>query len=342
MKSKKEEISGIKSRKIKTSEKKFNYSKPIFSAVFVWIIIFLFVLGVLLYVLYLNLPGNPEKLNLGLENLPELENGSFNGAVQFYPNMKFNHNSISYSLDPLCSAEKVDRLEEAFTELSDKVGLINFYEVSNNSDIEVVCSEYSKQAPEGDYFIAGEGGAREIIQTGRYNVINQGIILLHENPHNFYECEWANIELHELIHVFGFDHINNEDSLMYPLLTSCNQKLDEVIVDKLKELYSKENLADLYFEEVSAIKSGRYLNFNLTVKNSGLVDAKNINLNVLDDGKLVKTFDLDDLKYGAGVKIEIQNLRLIHRNPEEIKFVLDGGDLIKEIDEGNNVAKSNF
>jgi hypothetical protein len=295
--------------------------------------------AIIIYFIYLNFPTGSEKVELDVETLPELE--IVEESEQFFPKMKFNHNSISYMLDSACSQEKRNRVIEAFDELSSLVSSISFYEVSTNPDIEVVCSEYSKKTP-GDYFVAGEGGAKEIIQTGRYNIITEGVIILHGNPHGFYECEWANIELHELIHVFGFDHSSNENSLMYPYLSSCDQKLDSSIINMLKELYAEENLPDLYFQDFNVIKKGRYLDFNLTVKNSGSIDAKGVSFDVLDEGGLVKTFSLDDLKFGAGMKVEIQNLRLIHRNPDEIKFVIDRNNLIKEIDEENNIAKTIF
>ena len=42
------------------------------------------------------------------------------------------------------------------------------------------------------------------------------------------------------------------------------------------------------------------------------------------------------------MKVEIQNLKLIHKNPKEIQFVIDKDNLIKEIDEENNIAKTSF
>ncbi len=299
----------------------------------------LIALAVIIYFVYLNFPFGAENLDLDIENLPELE--GIGESEQFYPNMKFNHNSISYKIDSACSQEKRDRMISAFNELSFKVSAIDFYEVLTTPDIEVLCSEYIKQTP-GDYFIAGEGGAKEIIQTGRYNIITEGIVLLHGNPHEFYKCDWPNIEFHELIHVFGFDHSADKNSLMYPYLNSCDQKLDVSIINTLKDLYSEENLPDLYFKELNVAKKGIYLDFNLTVKNSGAIDAKDVSFDVLDDGQLVKTFDLGDLIFGGGMRIEIQNLKLIHKNPDEISFVIDGNNLIKEIDEKNNIAKTGF
>ncbi len=313
-----------------------------------WILNVIFVLliiGIILvvaYFIYLNLPGSPEGIKTIIEP-PKLEVSNLNSEVkQFYPNMKFNHNSISYKIDSACTEEKTNRMIEAFDKLANKTEIISFYSVSVNPDIEVSCSKQEKHAIDKDYFIAGEGGAKEIIQTGRYNVITQGIILLYSNPEKFLECEWPNIELHELLHVFGFNHSEDENSLMYAYLESCEQRLDLSIVNDLKKLYSKENLADLYFEEVSAIKKGRYLDFNVSIKNSGIINANSVVISIFDNNKKIDDFDLKDIPFGAGVNFNVQNLKLNSRSSENIELIIDFDNLIKEIDEENNIAKLEF
>ncbi len=311
----------------------------------IFILIILLVLLILIggYFIYQNIPGAPQKLDAIIKEPAGLEIGNLSYEVrQFYPNMKFNHNSISYEIDSACSEEKNQRMIEAFNELENKVGIISFYPVSIEPDIEVSCSEREKLSVQKDYFIAGEGGAKEIIQTRRYNVITNGIVLLHGNPHGFYKCEWPNIELHELLHVFGFDHSQDKDSLMYRYLESCDQKLDEGIINDLKQLYSQKNLADLYFERVVGIKKGRYLDFNVSIKNSGVIAAENVILSVFDNENKLEDFELNDVSFGAGVNFQVQNLKLRSRSSENIEFVIDAGNLINEIDEKNNIAKLDF
>jgi archaellum component FlaF (FlaF/FlaG flagellin family) len=303
------------------------------------IIILVILVGI--YFLYLNIPGKPENLNPVIVDVPELKNQTFNNVIQFFPNMKFNHNSISYKIDSDCSGVKRSRMIMAFNDLESKIGLISFKEVVNEGDIEVSCSEEQKESIEKNYFIAGEGGAKEVIQTGRYNIIANGTVLLYkENGRK--ECDWSNVELHELVHVFGFGHSTNPDSLMYPYLEDCNQELDESIINELRRLYSEENLVDLYFDDVNVVKKGKYLDFNLTIKNSGSINSESSEFSVLEEGKVVEDFDLEKINYGAGIIIEIKNLRLRSRNPDEIRFIIDRKDLIKEIDEENNVALVSF
>ena len=190
----------------------------------------IFLIGLLLfsltlsYYLYMNLPGKSENLNVDIENstkeisgnekIQGIENKTLEKVGQFYPKMKFNHNSVSYEIDPACTLNQKERVIGAFDMVSEEVNLISFYEAASNADIEVSCSKDDKSISEKDYFIAGEGGAKEIIQTERYNVITQGVILLYGEKKGV-QCDWPNVELHELLHVFGFGHSSDKDSLMY-------------------------------------------------------------------------------------------------------------------------------
>lgn len=291
-----------------------------------------------LYFLYLNTPGEPQSLDI---QTTTFEN--FSDTIQFYPNMKFNHNQISFTINPNCNQEQQKKMVAALGELSNKVNSIIFKEVLMDPDIEITCSPETEESNiNKNYFIAGEGGAKEIVQTGRYNIITNGLILLYQNQKKSIECNSPNTEIHEIIHVFGFGHSDNKNSLMYPILESCEQKLDESIIEELNRLYSEENLPDLYFEEAKATRKGRYLDFNITIKNSGAIDAKDNNLVILDQGEVVETRPLGEIKYGAGIFLETENLRLINRNSNEIQFIIDYNNMIKEIDKMNNKIVFNF
>lgn len=296
-----------------------------------------------IYIFYINTPRNPENMDIVIAGETEYQNITLDNIRQFQPNMKFNKNNLSYKIDPFCDSSKTKKMKEAFEILSKDVGNIFFYETDANATIEVECSNDKKinEGKDNDFFIAGEGGGKDIIKTGRFNIITTGIILLYNYPIEYEECNTPNIELHELLHVFGFDHTKNQDSIMYPYL-SCKQKLDESIILELKKLYSEPNLADLYFEDASAIKKGRYLDFNMTIKNSGVIDAENVTFSIIDDGEIVETKKLGTIKYGAGVTIKIENLKLIHLNPKRIIFKIDNYNLIKEIDKKNNIAEIKF
>ncbi|MDP2925009.1 MAG: CARDB domain-containing protein [Nanoarchaeota archaeon] len=295
------------------------------------------------YIIYSYIPGEPESLDVEI-NKDIVENISLSDVKQFYPNMKFNHNNISYFIYADCDLAKSSRVIKAFNILSEEIGYINFYDSIKNADIEVICSENDKQKlnSEKEFFIAGEGGAREIVKTGKNNVIINGTILLYKYSQNYKQCNAPNVEIHELIHVFGFDHSENKNSLMNPYLISCNQKIDESIVLELKRLYSESNFPDLYFEEVKAIKRGRYLDFNVTIKNSGTIDSMNTSLGVYEDGKLIESEPLGIIKFGGGVFYNVESLRISKSNPNKIVFKIDPNNTVKENDKTNNVAEIKF
>lgn len=307
------------------------------------LIILLFLLLYFAYLLYLNLPGEPQNF--------DVVDGDYRGEnqtpknLQFSPNMKFNHNNISYYIYPDCDKTKVEKIVKAFSIISEKVELIEFYSTYENPDIEVVCSKSNFEPTEESlkrYYIAGEGGAKEIVKSGDFNIITNGTILLYKYPFEIRECNVPVVELHETLHVFGFDHSQNEESLMNSYLVSCMQDIDPTIINELKRLYSIPNLAELYFENLKAVKKGRYLDFNLTIKNYGLVDANNTVLSILDDGELAEDREIKELKYGAGIIIQVENLKLIHRNPKKITFIIDRENSIEEFDKKNNIAEINI
>jgi len=313
------------------------------------LVILIVVLIFFLYFIYQNIPGEPEQPNITLKQLEQnktdsLKIGNLSYQVkQFYSNTKFNHNSISYKINPDCDEEKKERMLSAFNELSAKVNTISFYESSDEADIDIACSKEAESLEklEEGFFIAGEGGAREVVKTERYNVITSGVILLYETKKGI-KCQWPNVELHELLHVFGFAHSEDENSLMAPLLESCEQKLDESIIDELNRLYSQENLADLYFINVNAIKKGIYLDFNATIRNSGTIEAENVLLSVFDGGEEAGEFNLGNISFGGGVTYKVTNLKLKSRNSKSIDIIIDSENSVREIDETNNVVKLEF
>jgi hypothetical protein len=308
-------------------------------------IILTFLLVILLivtsYYLYLNIPSPIEDLKINL-NQPSSQSPILSKSNQFYPNMKFNHNTITYGINQDCSQEQKERIVNAFTEIHNKVPILRFLSSFSSSDIEITCSEGKKPDTNTDgkkYFIAGEGGAKEIIQSGDYHLITEGVVYLFKENKNAKKCSYPNIEVHEILHVLGFDHNENPSSIMYPFLTDCNQTLDQSIIDELNRLYSINNLPDLTFKNFTATKSGRYLNFNLTIRNSGSITSKPFLLTILDNEDIVETREIKKIEFGAGITLSTTNLKLKRKNPDKIQFILDQEDKIKEFDETNNIAE---
>lgn len=297
------------------------------------LVLVLMMLGFSLYFLYQNLPGPEEKLlqitNVGEETEnPIVEYGTIK---QFYSNMRFNHNKLSYFIENSCEEQRKERMEEAFVIFSNKTSLISFYpQEESKADILVGCSEDFIE-PEENLFIAGEGGPTKIINTSLYNVIVQGKILLYKEG----ECEFPVVEVHELLHVFGFDHIENPKDIMYNF-SSCDQEIGQDTIDILNSLYSQVPAPDLYISNISATKRGRYLDFEIEVRNRGLIDVENATFLVSASQEKVGEFSLEEIGYGEGKILKVQNLKLPSRSTESVKFILDAENKIKELMESNN------
>lgn len=283
-----------------------------------------------LYFIYMNLPIDMEpeifqKTNYSKVNLQP----SYIEKMQFYPNMRFNHLPITYFFDPACSDKKKSNLKDAMNLLTEKAN-ISFKElIDEDADIVVDCSEkYIKKNEK--MFIAGEGGPTLIINTTLYSIIMKGKIRLFSK-----EACGFNVELHELLHVFGFDHSSNENSIMYPV-SSCDQRITQDILDELIRLYGMEALPDLYFEDLTALKKSRYLDISFKIKNQGIIDAKNTSLIIYANDIKVERFELGEIEFGVTKILEVENLRLPSRNIKSLRIVIDKDNIIKEFDEKNN------
>lgn len=251
-------------------------------------------------------------------------NGS--GDMQFYPNMRFKSNSISYSIEDDCSLKKQNDMRRAF-EIVENLTLLEFYEVDSNEEITITCNETTRF--EGNMFIAGEGGPTKIFKAGNYNVILNGMVLLIRDS----QCERPNIAIHELFHVLGFVHSNNKNNIMYNF-TKCKQIISDDLVDSIEELYSYPSLPDLTFENVSAVMHKLYLDMEINVRNIGLMDSSETIIIIKGDGKVIKEVKLKELELGSGIVISLTNILVISRDLEQLELIIDYP--YSELDKTNN------
>jgi len=167
---------------------------------------------------YQAMPRSPIKLTIN-QSLPKQTSKIEYGTVPvFGKNMRFNHNMISYFIAKNCSKPRRDAMVEAFILLANKVKIISFYEVKKNADIEVNCPDtYINMGK--NMFAAGEGGPSKMINTSLFKTIEKGTIHLYDDP----RCNYPVVEIHELLHVFGFAHSHNPNNIMYNT-SNCDQK----------------------------------------------------------------------------------------------------------------------
>jgi len=283
------------------------------------------------YLAYISWPRASETMHSDYNSKIDLVKLSAN-ITQFSPNMRFNHNNLSYFILE-CDGEKISRLKEAFSIIENETKIIKFYQTNDedNADIHVGCSKNAFET-EKNVFVAGEGGPTKFLNLSLYPAILQGKIILYEES----SCDYPITELHEIFHVFGFEHVNDSLKIMYPYV-NCRQRIDPELINMLIELYSIEPLAELYFKNVSVVKTGIYLNFSVQINNEGLVNAKNVSLEVYDENKKIDSFDLKEIKFGSGETFWVGNLMLNSINTQKIILKIVSNS--REYNNGNNVIE---
>ena len=291
------------------------------------LLIFLLTLFIVtLYILYLNWPGELEEFTFIYNQERDI---NYSTSQQFYENMRFPDTTITYDFKKECSNEKIINVKEAFSIL-DNLTVLKFKRDSDNPRITIFCSILSPEPSDEGYFVAGEGGPSKVLNTTLYGAILSGKISLYRDE----TCDTPTIALHELLHVLGFKHNNNPQSILYPTL-NCDQEIDEYIIKDLNTLYSYEGKADLKITEVNAEKKGRYLSFDIEIINRGLVGVSNASLRIYSEGEFIKEIPLENLGIGFTKKLHVTNLK-ISRFDEKISFVIDEYNEVSEIFEDNN------
>ncbi len=284
---------------------------------------------------YLN-PAIPLMAENNFANQSLIEYGE---VPVFAKNLRFDHNLISYSIGEGCDILHRNEMVAAFNIFSNKVKIVSFYEKIRDADISVECSEKHIELGK-ELFAAGEGGPSKIINATRFKIIKKGRILLYNEDN----CDYPIVELHELGHVFGFDHSHDPKNIMFNV-SGCDQRMSDDMVNIITKIYSIKALSDAEIGNVSASIKGNYLNFNISVLNNGLTGIDNINLTVFSstdkyvaDWKVINSITLGKIEVGYGRTLRLENMRL-PRNTEKIKFVVDAKNKVEELNEDNNAVE---
>ncbi|MFA4960286.1 MAG: CARDB domain-containing protein [Candidatus Pacearchaeota archaeon] len=289
-------------------------------------------------IIYENVPHDPINLNLNFGDVSLGEDSkkiNYNQVSVFAEYMRFDHNNISYNIKGSCPKLRLAYIEEAFGILNENVRQLSFYQVDEDADISIECSEDYVEIGK-NLFAAGEGGPTKIIKNGKFNIIEKGTIYLYQDP----ICDYPIVELHELLHVFGFNHSNDKKNIMFAV-SDCEQRLSENIISALQNLYEIPVSPDLIITNLSAVKRGRYLDFNITIANEGLSGAEEVTLLVSSNGKEIQTFNLGEIEMGYGRTLYSVNVKMFSSDIKTIDFYVDGEDKISELDESNNKARLN-
>ena len=302
-------------------------------AVMLVLMVVLATLGFTIVILYNELPREPVEMVSNTSDAEPIQIIDYGATPVFSERMRFSSTRLSFFIEPPCSDVRATSMREAFEIFHDKMDIISFYEIwEDSADIVVSCSD--KYIELGDnLFAAGEGGPTNITNTSNFKTIQKGEIYLYKDQ----RCERPMVELHELLHVFGFDHNLDPKNIMYNI-SRCDQEVSQDMIDLINDLYSIKALPDARISELDVIKRGIYLDFNITILNEGLLGIDNISLTLFSGDEMIDVIYLDNIGVGFGRILRAGNLRLPSRNVDTIDFVVDYESVVEELDEGNNVV----
>jgi len=165
----------------------------------------------------------------------------YNGLVKKYDDLsepQWDHMPLSYRFvdgdansSGFCSGEKRDKIRRAFEMIRKKSeGEVFFVETNFDADIDVLCSEINFSE-----FVVAEGEAN--YDFVGYE-ITSGVLNFYDVVDWNRDSECLDLELHEILHVLGFGHDEDERSIMYFKNNGiCKNKVDENIVSELMRIY---------------------------------------------------------------------------------------------------------
>lgn len=159
--------------------------------------------------------------------------------------MHWTHMPLTYSIANGCDNQKI---EKAINKLQAETNYaVSFKRAEKNADIEITCS-YLKNCYENkterrwfwlittEAICEHETGSTKITKIKRNRIMKAKIQLtiIKEKQDNCTETE-----AHELLHAFGYNHSQNNESIMYPERKGCNEDIDSDIVNDLIKKYKK-------------------------------------------------------------------------------------------------------
>ena len=176
-----------------------------------------------------------------------------------YDNIWYSFNSSNF-----CYGERAERIHRAFNIIENKTeGIISFEYEPDETYGDIIINCYDENFEEG---IAGYGG--QIVYEGEREILWGEISLFPFEKEYIYCEDYPTEEIHEILHVFGFDHIDDEKSIMHEGLDElilyeweddqpyvC-QDIEIEIVECLKNIYSNgvngsscENLPSMTYKK---------------------------------------------------------------------------------------------
>jgi len=156
----------------------------------------------------------------------------------------WTHMPLTYSVENCINSEKI---KKALSEIQVQTNNSVYFKETDNPDLKISCAQlkncYQNKTERRWFWIVTteaicehEAGTAQITKMKRNKILNAEINLA--ETEKFDNC--SETVIHEVLHTFDFQHSENPESIMSPkkLNSSCNEKIDNAIVDELMQKYS--------------------------------------------------------------------------------------------------------
>lgn len=146
--------------------------------------------------------------------------------------------SFSFGKEADCGAREAKRIRNAFAQLENETNkTVSFVETQDSANITITCeSGFNKSLIREDNYIK----KAEAFYSSKNNVITNATITFFDTGGNKISSSCAtypDTEIHEILHTFGFEHVEDKSHIMSPIQLSCPKSLNQDIIDELKIIY---------------------------------------------------------------------------------------------------------
>ncbi len=167
--------------------------------------------------------------------LPSAETFYTNPKVYEFPTWTSRPMHYTILNKEVCKNNK--KIAEAFRIISQETdGLVWFQESDTGNVISIECED-AFTFPESDLETIRHGEASSIIYPDTKEIVGGNIKFFNINCLQWECSNYPETEIHEILHVLGFGHINSEESIMNPIGGNNVRRIDFKISSCLKRIY---------------------------------------------------------------------------------------------------------
>ena len=153
--------------------------------------------------------------------------------------LHWTHMPVTYSFEDNYSCGEIEPnfIRRAFDNIQKETNnVVSFKEVLEDGDITINCKkDFNLNATQGTYQV-GDATITEL----EGNKILKGKLNFYIVPGTVHagSCSYAEIEVHEILHTFGFNHNYESYNIMNPVESYCPTHLNKDILDTLLSTYT--------------------------------------------------------------------------------------------------------